>query len=97
MDSTEPEVKPPVVQVLDQGFTIIVTRPDAGKFEIDDLEKTNRIYCSIYPNVPRDTDLLFKVNQEFFEVTSPASQKNWDVTCNRQGCTSNFGYSEVFE
>ena len=97
LDSTEPEVKPPVVQVLDQGFTIIVTRPDAGKFEIDDLEKTNRIYCSIYPNVPRDTDLLFKVNQEFFEVTSPASQKNWDVTCNRQGCTSNFGYSEVFE
>lgn len=97
LDSTEPEVKPPVVQVLEQGFTIITTNPDAGKFPEDDTGKTNRIYCSIYPNMPRDSNLLFKVNQEFFEVTSPASQKNWDVTCNRQGCTSNFGYSEVFE
>jgi hypothetical protein len=96
LDSTEPEVKPPVVQVLEQGFTIITTNPNAGKFERDNVEKTNRIYCSLYPNIPRDTNLLFKVNEEFFEVSSPASQKNWDVTCNRMGCTSNFGYSEVF-
>ncbi len=96
LDSTEPEVKPPVVQVLEQGFTIITTVPDAGKFEQDEIEKTNRIYCSIYPNVPRDTDLLFKINDDFFDVVSPGSQKNWDVTCDRTGCTSNFGYSEVF-
>ena len=97
MDSTEPEVKPPVVQVLEEGFTIITTNPDAGKFADDDIGKTNRVYCSIYPNIPRDSNLLFKINQEFFEVASPASQKNWDVTCNREGCTSNFGYSEVFQ
>ncbi len=97
MDNTEPEVKPPVVQVLEQGFTIITTNPDAGKSADDDIGKTNRIYCSIYPNLPRDSNLLFKINQDFFEVASPASQKNWDVTCNRDGCTSNFGYSEVFE
>ena len=69
LDSTEPEVKPPVVQVLEQGFTIITTNPDAGKFEQDDIEKTNRIYCSIYPNVPRDTDLLFKIDDQFFLAT----------------------------
>jgi len=97
LDSTEPEVKPPVVQVLEQGFTIITTNPSAGIFPQDELEKSNRVFCSIYPNMPRDANLLFKVNQEFFEVTSPASQKNWDVTCNREGCTSNFGYTEVFE
>lgn len=97
LESTEPEVKPPVVQVLDQGFTIIKTNPDAGMFQRDIDEKTNRVYCSIYPNVPRDTALLFKVNDKFFDVISPASQKNWDVTCNRLGCTSNFGYSEVFQ
>lgn len=96
LDSSEPEVKPPVVQVLDQGFIIITTNPNAGKFPSDDIEKSNRVYCSIYPNVPRQANLLFKINEEFFEISSPASQKNWDVTCNRVGCTSNFGYSEVF-
>jgi len=91
-----PEVKPPVVQVIDQGFTIITTNPDAGKFESDIIEKTDRVYCSLYPNLPRDTDLLIKINEDFFTINSPVSQKNFDVTCDRTGCTSNVGYSEVF-
>lgn len=90
----EPEVLPPVVEINENGFVIARTVPTAGKFVGE--EGTNRQFCSTVPEIPRDSDLLFKINDVFYEKHSPLSQINYFVNCDRTQCTSNVGYSEVF-
>lgn len=86
----EPKVLPPVVSIIQNGFTIATTNPQAGQ-NVPNLEK-NAEFCSVIPNLPRDTSLTFKVGNNFYEKVSPASQTNFFLKCTRAGCSSNFGY-----
>jgi len=92
----EPEVLPPEVSIIQNGFTIATTNPIAGKVQATDpftgIEIPNTEFCSIIPNLPRETDLTFRIGNEFHEVSVPASQQNYFVKCVREGCTSNIGY-----
>lgn len=87
----EPKVLPPVVSIIQNGFTIATTNPEAGQ-NIPNLGK-NAEFCSVIPKLPRDTTLTFKINNNFYEKQIPASQTNLFVKCTREGCTSNIGYS----
>lgn len=89
----EPLVLPPVVNIIQNGFTIATTNPQAGLSK-PDLAK-NAEFCSIIPNLPRDTNLTFKIGNNFYEKFSPASQTNFFVKCTRTGCSSNIGYTSV--
>ncbi len=93
---TLPEVLPPVVSIINNGFTIATTNPEAGKIQVTNAETgvvlQNVEFCSIIPNLPRDTDITFKIGNSFFEVSVPASQQNYFVKCVREGCTSNIGF-----
>jgi len=86
----EPKVLPPVVSVIQNGFTIATTNPEAGQ-NIPNLGK-NAEFCSTIPDLPRDTKLTFKVGNNFFEKQSLASQTNFFLKCTRIGCSSNIGY-----
>lgn len=95
--NTEPEVLPPVVSIIQNGFTIATTNPEAGKVEATDpftgeLGK-NLEFCSVIPQLPRDTTLTFRIGNGFHEVDVPASQQNYFVKCVREGCTSNIGFA----
>lgn len=92
----EPEVLPPEVSIIQNGFTIATTNPSAGKTGVTDpftgeLGK-NMEFCSVIANLPRDTTLTFKIGNEFFEKNIPSTQQNYFVKCVREGCTSNIGY-----
>ncbi len=93
---TLPEVLPPVVSIINNGFTIATTNPEAGKIQVTNAETgvvlQNAEFCSIIPNLPRETDLTFKIGNSFFEVSVPASQQNYFIKCVREGCTSNIGF-----
>jgi hypothetical protein len=86
----EPKVLPPVVSVIQNGFTIATTNPEAGQ-NIPNLGK-NAEFCSTIPDLPRDTKLTFKVGNNFFEKQSLASQTNFFLKCTRTGCSSNIGF-----
>jgi len=92
----EPEVLPPVISIISNGFTIATTNPEAGKIEVTnrvsgEIQK-NAEFCSIIPNLPRETDLTFKIGNSFFDISIPASQQNYFIKCVREGCTSNIGF-----
>lgn len=86
----EPEVLPPVVSIIQNGFTIATTNPEAGMNK-PNLEN-NTEFCGTIPNLPRDTSLTFKIGNNFFEKLSPASQTNFFIKCTRTGCSSNIGF-----
>lgn len=92
----EPEVLPPVVSIIQNGFTIATTNPEAGKIQATDPFTRKEIpdteFCSLIPELPRNTDLTFKIDNVFYEVSVPASQQNYFIKCVREGCTSNIGY-----
>lgn len=92
----EPEVLPPVVNIIQNGFTIATTNPEAGKVQATDPFTGDKIpntqFCSTIPNMPTGTDLTFKIGNSFLEVSVPATQKDYFVNCDRSGCTSNIGY-----
>ena len=93
---SQPEVLPPEVSIIQNGFTIVTTNPSAGKAGVTDpftgeLGK-NMEFCSIVPNLPRDTTLTFKIGNQFFEKNIPSTQQNYFVKCVREGCTSNIGF-----
>ncbi len=92
----EPEVLPPVVSIISNGFTIATTNPSAGKVQATDpftrLEIPNTEFCSTITDLPRQTDLTFRIENSFLEVSVPATQQNYFVKCVREGCTSNIGY-----
>lgn len=92
----EPEVLPPVVSIIQNGFTIATTNPSAGKAGVTDpftgeLGK-NMEFCSVIPNLPRDTTLTFRILDNFYEKDIPVTQQNYFVKCVREGCTSNIGF-----
>jgi len=93
---TLPEVLPPVVSIINNGFTIATTNPTAGKVQATDPITREEIpdteFCSIIPNLPRETDLTFKIGNSFLEVSVPATQQNYFIKCVREGCTSNIGF-----
>lgn len=92
-----PEVLPPSVELIANSFTFAITNPDAGKNAITNpitkevQEDTE--FCQTTPNLPRDTEITFKIGNQFFEVASPATQANYFVKCTPNGCSSNIGYS----
>ncbi|MCP6727166.1 MAG: hypothetical protein KJI69_04020 [Patescibacteria group bacterium] len=92
----EPEVLPPVVSIIQNGFTIATTNPEAGKIQATDPFTgqiiPNTQFCSTIPNLPTGTDLTFKIENSFLEVSVPITQKNYFVNCDRSGCTSNIGF-----
>jgi len=92
----QPEVLPPVVSIISNGFTIVTTNPEAGKLGARDPftkeEVPDKEFCGVIPNLPRETDLTFKIGNSFFEVSVPASQQNYFIKCVREGCTSNIGF-----
>jgi len=93
---TEPEVLPPLVSIINNGFTIATTNPEAGKVEVTNavtgVLQENAEFCSVITDLPRETDLTFKIGNSFFEVSVPATQQNYFVKCVREGCTSNIGF-----
>lgn len=93
-----PEVLPPVVSIRANGFEFAVTNPEAGKGAITDpltkeVQKDTE-FCQTVPQLPRDTELTFNIGNEFFEVFSPVTQKNFFVKCTTNGCSSNIGFSQ---
>jgi len=92
----EPEVLPPVVSIISNGFTIATTNPEAGRVQATDPFTGDKIpntqFCGIIPNLPTATDLTFKIGNSFLEVSVPATQKDYFVNCDRSGCTSNIGF-----
>lgn len=88
-----PEILPPVINIIQNGFTIAVTEPTAGI--IGQLGE-NEEFCSVIPDLPRDTTITFKVQDNFFDVSTPINQMNYFLKCDRSGCNSNIGFSEVF-
>lgn len=93
-----PQILPPSVSILANGFTIAVTNTEAGKGTITDpitkeVQKDAE-FCQIVPQLPRDTELTFKIGNQFFEVFSPSTQSNFFVKCTTNGCSSNIGFSE---
>ena len=94
--ANEPEVLPPVVSIISNGFTIATTNPEAGRIQATDPFTGDNIpntqFCGIIPNLPTATDLTFKIENSFLEVSVPATQKNYFVNCDRSGCTSNIGF-----
>lgn len=97
-EPSEAEVLPPSVEVISGGFVIAKTNPTAGKNAITNLQtgevEKNAEFCSIVPNLPRETQITYKVEDSFYTVNSPSGQKNWYLKCTRDGCGSNFGYSK---
>ena len=92
-----PEVLAPSVSIRANGFEFAVTNPVAGKGAITDpiskeVQKDAE-FCQTVPQLPRDTELTFKIGNEFFEVFSPVTQSNFFVKCTTLGCSSNIGYS----
>jgi len=53
-------------------------------------------FCSIVTDIPRGTTITFKVKDNFYDVSTPNTQMNYFLTCDRIGCNSNIGFSEVF-
>jgi hypothetical protein len=94
--ANEPEVLPPVVNIISNGFTIATTNPEAGRVQVTDPFTGDKIpntqFCGIIPNLPTATDLTFKIENSFLEVSVPATQKDYFVNCDRSGCTSNIGF-----
>jgi len=94
--ANEPEVLPPVVSIISNGFTIATTNPEAGRIQATDPFTGDKIpntqFCGIIPNLPTATDLTFKIENSFLEVSVPSTQKNYFVNCDRSGCTSNIGF-----
>jgi len=91
------EVLPPAVEVKNNGFTLATTNPEAGKGTIRDpitgeIDKDAE-FCQTVPNLPRDTEITFKIDNSFFEVFSPVTQSNYFVKCTTNGCSSNIGFS----
>ncbi len=91
------EVLPPSVELIANAFTFAITNPEAGKIAITDpitkeVQK-NAEFCQTVPNLPRDTEITFKIGNQFFEVASPPTQANYFVKCTPIGCSSNIGYS----
>jgi len=94
-----PEVLPPAVNVIANGFTLTTTNPDAGKGALRDpltgeIQKDAE-FCQTVPNLPRNTEITYKIGNEFFEVFSPVTQANYFVKCTTNGCSSNIGYATV--
>ena len=92
-----PEVLPPSIELIANSFTFAITNPEAGKNAITDpitkeVQKDTE-FCQTVPNLPRDTEITFKVGNQFFEVASPVTQANYFVKCTPIGCSSNIGYS----
>ncbi len=91
------EVLPPIVAVNSNGFTIAITNPISGKGAITDPitkeVQEDAEFCQTVPNLPRDTEITFKIENSFFEVFSPIIQSNYFVKCTPNGCSSNIGYS----
>jgi len=92
----QPEVLPPVVNIIQNGFTIATTNPNAGKILItNSITKEvskNTEFCSVIPNIPRDSTLTFKIGNQFLEKQVPSIQQNYFVKCIRAGCSSNIGF-----
>ena len=92
----QPEVLPPVVNIIQNGFTIATTNPSAGKITITDpvtkIVQKNTEFCSVIPELPRDSTLTFKIGNQFLEVKVPATQQNYFIKCIRAGCSSNIGF-----
>ncbi len=93
------EVLPPAVNIIANGFTLGTTNPDAGKGAIRDpltseIQKDAE-FCQTFPNLPRNTEITYKIGNEFFEVFSPVTQANYFVKCTTSGCSSNIGYATV--
>ncbi len=91
------EVLPPAVSIIANGFTLTTTNPDAGKGALrnpitNEVQKDAE-FCQTVPNLPRNTELTFKIGNSFFEVFSPVTQSNYFVKCTTNGCSSNIGYS----
>jgi hypothetical protein len=93
----EPNILPPQVRIVDSGFTIANTNPEAGiaqatdRFTGEILSDTE--FCSTVPNLPRDTELTFIIDNQFLLVASPTTQSNFFVKCTELGCSSNIGFS----
>ncbi len=87
------EILPPEINIIHNGFTIATTSPTAGI--IGQLGE-NEEFCSIVDDLPRDTTITFKVKDNFFDITTPINQMNYFLKCDRSGCNSNIGFSEVF-
>jgi len=91
-----PEVLPPAVSIIANGFTITTTNPEAGKGAIRDVISGEILedaeFCQTVPNLPRDTELTFKIGNSFFEIFSPVTQSNFFVKCTPLGCSSNIGF-----
>lgn len=92
-----PEILPPVVSIRANGFEFAVTNPEAGKGAITDpitkeIQKDAE-FCQTVPQLPRNTELTFRIGNEFFEVFSPSTQSNFFVKCTDLGCSSNIGFS----
>lgn len=94
--SNELEVLPPVVNIIQNGFTIATTNPSAGKAQASDpvtgKEIPNTQFCSVIPELPTGTTLTFRIGTAFYDVDIPFTQKNYFVKCDRAGCTSNIGF-----
>ncbi len=93
---TEETIFPPVVRIVDNGFTIATTNPQAGIKSITNsitgLVAFDTEFCSTVPELPRDSQLTFVIEDEFIIVDTPAFQKNLFVKCTRNGCSSNIGF-----
>jgi len=92
-----PEVLPPSVELIANSFTFAITNPEAGKKAITDpvtkeVQKDAE-FCQTVPNLPRDTEITFKIENQFFEVATPAIQANYFVKCTPIGCSSNIGFN----
>ena len=90
---TVPELLPPKVSIIHNGFTIAETNPSAG---ISGFLGENVEFCSIIPNLPKGTTITFKVKDNFFDINTPITQNNYFLKCVRTGCNSNIGFTEVF-
>lgn len=94
---TQPEILPPVVRIIVNGFTLATTNPIVGKTAITntitgEVQKSAE-FCQTVPNLPRDTEITFKIENNFFEVASPITQANYFVKCTLTACSSNIGFS----
>jgi len=88
---TVDEILPPVVNIIHNGFTLVTTEPRAG---IVGQVGENEEFCSIIPDLPRNTILTFKINDNFYDVDVPSTQTDYFLKCDRINCNSNVGFSE---
>jgi len=88
---TVEEILPPEVSIIHNGFTLVTTNPSAG---IVGQVGENEEFCSIIPDLPRNTILTFKIKDNFFDVNVPSTQTDYFLKCDRTSCNSNVGFSE---